>query len=105
MALWDLFIGLGFLLSRPALEEMEILYKKSFNLFVWTIFALAFYFFSFFFQFTAFLALKNSSSFKKIRYILDLTQVGIVIWGLSLWDLIKDIPMDQKDKLNNDMQK
>ena len=53
----------------------------------------------------AFLAMKKSSSFKKVRYILDLTQVGIVIWGFSLRDLIKDIPMDENDKLNNDMQK
>mgnify|MGYP006117716083 CR=1 FL=1 len=60
---------------------------------------------SFGLEYTAFVAMKKTSNIKKIRYIIDIIQIGIVIWGLSLRDLVKTIPVDEKEAVDDDVQK
>ena len=45
-----------------------------------------FYFISLGLEYFAFLAVKNSGRMTKIRYSIDLMQLGIVIWGLIAVD-------------------
>lgn len=53
---------------------------------MWTMVAEGFYFISFGLEYYAFVAVKNSGRMTRIRYSIDLMQLGIVIWGLIAVD-------------------
>lgn len=73
MALWDFFIGLGFLVkSVLMMEQMKFLHDNMFQLFIWTIVAEALYFISFGLEYFAFQVVKTVENIMKIRYAIDL---------------------------------
>ena len=73
MALWDFFIGLGFLVkSVLMMEQMKFLHENMFQLFIWTIVAEALYFISFGLEYFAFQVVKTVENIMKIRYAIDL---------------------------------
>ena len=72
MAIWDGFIGLGFLIKCLLVtKSLRILKKIMPHVFVWTMVTEVFYFLSFTVELVTFLHARKISHIRMVRYTLD----------------------------------
>ena len=79
---------------------MRYLHDNMFSLFVWTIVAEALYFISFGLEYIAFALVKTIDNIMKIRYAIDFIQLGIVIWGIIVVGMIKDVHSEVEESMD-----